>query len=73
MKITLIEKLLKIITNLSLLGILFSILVVKGTLESNTEMCFPTAIAQFLGGSFVSLTIWATLTLLVDISRRLKA
>lgn len=72
MKITLIEKFLKIVANLSLLGMLFSALIAKGTLESDTEMCFPLALVQFVGGSFVSLVTWAALTLLVDISRRLK-
>lgn len=66
------ERIVQIVSYLSLLGIPFSCLVAKGILESNTEMCVPRAAATFLFGAFVSVIIWAVLTLLLNISRRLR-
>ena len=67
-----IESLLQGVAYLSLLGVVLSFLVAKGSFESNTEMCVPRALAEFLLGSFCSVMTWAVLTLLVSISRRLR-
>ncbi len=72
MKYTLAERIALIVSYASLLGIAFSILYAKGTIESNTEMCVPHALFAFVAGTGVSLTVWSALRLLVSISARLR-
>lgn len=72
MSYTFIERIIQIVSYLSLLGVLFSGLVAKGIIESNSEMCAPRAVATFVLGSFASVVIWAVLSLLLNISRRLR-
>lgn len=72
MSYTIVERIVQVASYLSLSGVLFSGLVAKGILESNHEMCVPHAAFTFLFGSFVSVVIWAALTLLLSISRRLR-
>ena len=72
MKYTLTERYALTASNVSLLGILLSILYAKGTIESNTEMCVPHALQALALGTFISVTVWAGLRLLVSISARLR-
>lgn len=72
MKYTFTERIIQIVSWLSLSGILFSALVAKGTIESNTDMCVPRGIAIFVAGTFCSIVAWAVLRLLLNISRRLR-
>lgn len=72
MSYTIVERIIQIVSYLSLLGVLVSGLVAKGIFESNCEMCVPKAAAAFLLGTFASVIIWAALSLLLSISRRLR-
>ena len=73
MKRTKIEQLLIIITWVGLIGgILFTVLVSKGILESNVEMAFPQAVVTFVGGIGASIVGWAVLMQVVNISDRLR-
>lgn len=72
MSYTFVERIIQIVSYLSLLGVLFSGLVAKGIFESNCEMCVPKAVASFILGSSASVVIWAVLSLLLSISRRLR-
>lgn len=72
MKYNFAERIVLIVSYLSLMGIPFSGLVAKGVLESGMEMCVPQAAVYFLTGTFASILIWSVLTLLLSISRRLR-
>ena len=73
MKRTKIEQLISVIAWLGLVGgILFSVLVSKSTLESNTEMSFPRAMLELLGGVFLSVGCWAILMELLALADRIK-
>lgn len=73
MKRTKIEQLLVIIAWVGLIGgILFTVLVSKGILESNVEMAFPQAVVTFVGGIGASIVGWAVLMQVVNISDRLR-
>ena len=73
MKRTNIEQLLIVIAWVGLIGgILFTVLVSKGILESNVEMAFPQAVATFVGGVGVSVVGWAVLLQIIKISDRLR-
>ena len=68
-----LEKLLIAIAWICLIGgIVFGTLVSKGIFESNQEMCFPQAVVVFVGSIFASVTGWAVLKQLVNISERLR-
>ena len=70
---TKIEKLISVIAWLGLIGgILFSALVSKSTLDSNTEMCFPRAMVELFGGIFISVGCWAILMELLALADRIK-
>ena len=73
MKRTVIEKIILMIAYLGLIGgILLGILVSKGILESETEMCFPKAFFVFAGSSFISIGCWAILLEIIAISDRIR-
>ena len=73
MKHNWIEKLLIVIAWIGLIGgIAFGTLVSKGIFESNQEMCFPQALAVFVGSIFASVAGWALLLLLVSISNKVR-
>ena len=73
MKRTFIEKLLVVIAWAGLIcGILFTLLVSKGIMESNMEMAFPQAVVAFVGGIGASIVGWAVLMQVVSISDRLR-
>ena len=73
MKRTRIEQLLLVIAWMGLIGgILFTILVCKGTLESNFDMRVPEAIVTFAGGVFVSVAGWALLMQVIRLSDRIR-
>ena len=58
MKRTIIEQLLVAIAWAGLIGgILFTVLVSKGIMESNMEMAFPQAVATFVGGIGASIVV----------------
>lgn len=73
MKRTKIEQLLVVIAWAGLIGgILFTLLVSKGILESNIEMAFPQAVATFVGGVGASVVGWAVLLQIISLSERIK-
>ena len=73
MKRTKIEQLLVVIAWAGLIGgILFTVLVSKGIMESNAEMAFPQAVVTFVGGIGASIVGWAVLMHVVKISDRLR-
>jgi hypothetical protein len=73
MKRTKIEQLLIIIAWAGLIGgILFTLLVSKGIMESNVEMAFPQAVLTFVGGVGASVVGWAVLMQIIKISDRLR-
>lgn len=73
MKRTKIEQLLVVIAWVGLIGgILFTLLVSKGILESNIEMAFPQAALTFVGGIGASIVCWAVLMQIISISDRIK-
>lgn len=73
MKHNQIEKLLIVIAWIGLIGgIAFGTLVSKGILESNQEMCFPQAVVVFVGSIFASVTGWAILMFLVNMSSKVR-
>ena len=73
MKRTKIEQLLVVIAWVGLIGgILFTLLVSKGILESNIEMAFPQATLTFMGGIGASIVGWAVLIQIISISDRIK-
>lgn len=73
MKHNQIEKLLIVIAWIGLIGgIAFGTLVSKGILESNQEMCFPQAVVVFVGSIFASVTGWAILMFLVNMSGKVR-
>ena len=73
MKRTKNEQLLIVIAWAGLIGgILFTVLVSKGIMESNAEMAFPQAVVTFVGGIGASIVGWAVLMQVVNISDRLR-
>ena len=73
MKRTKIEQLLVVIAWAGLIGgILFTLLVSKGILESNIEMAFLQAVATFVGGVGASVVGWAVLLQIISLSERIK-
>lgn len=73
MKRTIVEQLLIVIAWAGLIGgILFTVLVSKGIMESNMEMAFPQAVVTFVGGIGASIVGWAVLMQVVKISDRLR-
>ena len=73
MKRTKIEQLLVVIAWVGLIGgILFTLLVSKGILESNIEMAFPQAALTFVGGIGASIVGWAVLMQIISISDRIQ-
>ena len=73
MKRTKLEQLLIIIAWAGLIGgILFTLLVSKGIMESNVEMAFPQAVLTFVGGVGASVVGWAVLMQIIKISDRLR-
>ena len=53
-------------------GILFSILVSKGVMESGAEMCVPQGLAILFSGVFLSIACWAVLMEIIAISDRIR-
>jgi len=73
MKRTKIEQLLVVVAWAGLIGgILFTILVSKGIMESNIEMAFPQAVLTFVGGVGASVIGWAVLMQIISVSDRIK-
>ena len=73
MKRTKIEQLLVVIAWAGLIGgILFTLLVSKGIMESNMDMAFPQAVVTIVGGIGASIVGWAVLMQVVHISDRLR-
>ena len=73
MKRTKIEQLLVVIAWVGLIGgILFTVLVSKGILESNIEMAFPQAVLTFVGGIGASIVGWAVLLQIISLSDRIR-
>lgn len=73
MKRTKIEQLLVVIAWVGLIGgILFTLLVSKGILESNVEMAFPQAVLTFVGGIGASVVGWAVLMQIISLSDRIR-
>jgi hypothetical protein len=73
MKRTKIEQLLVVIAWVGLIGgILFTVLVSKGILESNIEMAFPQAALTFVGGVGASVVGWAVLLQIISLSDRIR-
>ena len=73
MKRTKIEQLLVVIAWVGLIGgILFTVLVSKGILESNIEMAFPQAVLTFVGGIGASIVGWAVLLQIIALSDRIR-
>lgn len=73
MERTFIEKLIVIIAWVVLIGgILFGALVSKGIWESHMEMAFPQAVATFIGSIGGSVTAWAVLIQIVQMSDKLR-
>ena len=73
MKRTKIEQLLVVIAWVGLIGgILFTLLVSKGFLESNIEMAFPQAVLTFVGGIGASVVGWAFLLQIISLSDRIR-
>ena len=73
MKRTVIEELLLLMARIGgLFGIIAGILVSKGIIESNTEMCVPRAVCFLLAAVFVSVAFWAIVEEIVSISDRIR-
>ena len=73
MKRTKIEQLLIVIAWVGLIGgILFTLLVSKGIMESNVEMAFPQAVLTFVGGIGASVVGWAVLLQIISVSDRIR-
>jgi len=70
---TKIEQLLVVIAWVGLIGgILFTLLVSKGIMESNVEMAFPQAVATLVGGVGASVVGWAVLMQIISLSDRIR-
>ena len=73
MKRTKLEKFLVAVAWIGLIGgILFTVLVCKGILESNQDMCVPQAAVFFICGVGSSVVGWALLIQIVRMSDRLR-
>ena len=73
MKRTKIEQLLVVIAWVGLIGgIMFTLLVSKGIMESNIEMAFPQAVLTFVGGIGASVVGWAVLMQIISVSDRIR-
>ena len=73
MKRTKIEQLLIVIAWVGLIGgILFTLLVSKGIMESHVEMAFPQAVLTFVGGIGASVVGWAVLLQIISVSDRIR-
>lgn len=69
---TKIEQLLVVIAWVGLIGgILFTLLVSKGIMESSIEMAFPQAALTFVGGVGASVVGWAVLMQIISLSDRI--
>jgi tellurite resistance protein TehA-like permease len=53
-------------------GILFTVLVSKGIMESKMEMAFPQAVLTFVGGIGASVIGWAVLMQIISLSDRIR-
>ena len=73
MKRTKNEQLLIVIAWAGLIGgILFTVLVSKGIMESKMEMAFPQAVLTFVGGIGASVIGWAVLMQIISLSDRIR-